>query len=47
MKEERERSLRAGCDDHLTKPIDIEVLVNVVASFALRRQVASRPQLES
>jgi PAS domain S-box-containing protein len=31
MKEERERSLAAGCDDHLTKPINIDALVRTLA----------------
>ena len=33
LKEERESSLRAGCDDHLTKPIDRATLIERVARF--------------
>ena len=34
LKEDRERSLEAGCDDHLTKPIDRRTLVAQVARYA-------------
>jgi PAS domain S-box-containing protein len=34
MKDQMERSLRAGCDDHLTKPIDRLALVKHVARYA-------------
>ncbi len=33
LKEERESSLRAGCNDHLTKPIDRTTLIDSVAKF--------------
>lgn len=33
LKEERESSIRAGCDDHLTKPIDRTTLIERVAKF--------------
>lgn len=33
MKEEREKSLSVGCDDHLTKPIDRTTLVHQVAKI--------------
>lgn len=33
MKEERQRSLRSGFDDHLTKPIDQELLVKTLAEY--------------
>ena len=34
MKEERKRSLNAGCDDHLTKPVDRLALLNCVHTFS-------------
>lgn len=34
LKEEREKSREAGCDDHLTKPIDRRTLLGSVAAFA-------------
>jgi two-component system, sensor histidine kinase len=36
MKEERERSLASGCDDHLTKPIDRRSLVTQVLKSTAR-----------
>jgi len=36
LKEERESSLKAGCNDHLTKPIDRSTLIDRVAKFAGR-----------
>ncbi|WP_324950500.1 PAS domain S-box protein [Oligoflexus sp.] len=36
MKEERERSLQAGCDDHLTKPISPTMLVETIARYTDR-----------
>lgn len=33
LKEERERSLKAGCDDHLVKPINRKLLIEKIASF--------------
>lgn len=34
LKEERERSLNAGCDDHLTKPLEKEKLIAAVEHFS-------------
>lgn len=36
LKEERESSLNAGCNDHLTKPIDRTTLIDRVAKFGGR-----------
>jgi PAS domain S-box-containing protein len=36
LKEERENSLKAGCNDHLTKPIDRTTLIDSVAKFGGR-----------
>lgn len=36
LKEERESSLKAGCNDHLTKPIDRITLIDRVAKFGGR-----------
>lgn len=33
MKEERERTLATGCDAHLTKPIEIPKLLNIIAEL--------------
>ncbi len=33
LKQERENSLKAGCDDHLTKPIDRRTLIEQVARY--------------
>jgi PAS domain S-box-containing protein len=35
MREERDECMRAGCTDHLSKPIDSERLIETVASHAL------------
>jgi signal transduction histidine kinase len=35
--EEREHALQAGCDDHVTKPIDMRALIAKVGMFAARR----------
>ena len=34
MKEERQRTLREGFDDHVTKPIDRESLVRTLSSYS-------------
>jgi signal transduction histidine kinase/BarA-like signal transduction histidine kinase len=33
LREERDRSISAGCNDHLTKPIDREVLVQTLSTY--------------
>lgn len=37
LKEERDRCLEVGCDDHLTKPINRELLIDRVALYAGKR----------
>lgn len=39
MKQEQERSLNAGCDGHLTKPIDRRTLVQQVNKYIMSAQV--------
>lgn len=34
--EERNQAMRAGCDDHITKPIDVALLLRKVHHYALR-----------
>ena len=34
MKEDRLRAINAGCNDHLTKPVNAKALVEKVAEFA-------------
>jgi PAS domain S-box-containing protein len=41
--EERERCLQAGMNDHITKPIDPDVLFSTLARWTKPRQVASEP----
>jgi PAS domain S-box-containing protein len=36
MKEERQRCLRSGCDDHITKPIDRATLLNKILAHVQR-----------
>lgn len=33
MEEERKRTKKAGCDTHLTKPVDPEVLIKMISNF--------------
>ena len=37
MKEERARTAAAGCNDHLTKPLEIPKLISLVAHYGLKR----------
>ena len=37
MKGDRERTLEAGCDGYIQKPIDVDALPEQVAAFLLRR----------
>ncbi len=39
LKEERDRCLAMGCDDHLTKPINRELLIDRVAHYAGKRHI--------
>jgi response regulator of citrate/malate metabolism len=39
---EREKSIDAGCDDHLVKPVDRNELLRTVASFRLKREAMER-----
>lgn len=39
LKEDRERSLRAGCDDHITKPIDRVQLLKLISQYTNARVV--------
>ena len=45
LKEERERSLKAGCNTHLTKPVDRELLISTLASYAIRPPASIEPKL--
>ncbi len=37
LKEEQERSLGAGCNEHLTKPINRQLLISVIGKFVFQR----------
>lgn len=43
MKEDRQRTLDAGCDDYLSKPIDHKALLRLIARYAVRRR-SEEPQ---
>ena len=47
LKEERESSMRAGCDDHLTKPIDRTTLLDRVAKFGARESQPFAPSRQA
>lgn len=38
MKEDRAMSLAVGCDEHLTKPVDIKRLVSVIKNYTSRNK---------
>jgi two-component system cell cycle response regulator DivK len=42
MKGDRERAIAAGCDGYISKPLDIDGLVGVVAEQLARRTAAER-----
>ena len=42
LKEDRERSIQSGCDDHITKPIRKDELVSAVAHYACKIKKISR-----
>lgn len=44
MREEREKCLRSGCNDHLTKPVSISTLVQTVAHYASQANPANYGQ---
>ncbi len=41
MKGDREKCLEAGCDEYLTKPLDVEALIKLILDYAEQRQAAS------
>lgn len=43
MKGDEERAFAAGCDDYVTKPIDVEALPQRIASWIERRRPAAGP----
>jgi signal transduction histidine kinase/DNA-binding NarL/FixJ family response regulator len=47
MKAQRDRALAAGCNDHLTKPIDRVVLLDTVARLAGRPSLPRAPAVSS
>lgn len=42
MKSDEERALLAGCDGYIAKPIDIETLPSVIASYLTRARGSTR-----
>ncbi|MBX2987131.1 MAG: response regulator [Bdellovibrionaceae bacterium] len=44
LKEEKEKSLRVGCDDHLTKPVDRRTLLESVSLYVRRSSGGPREQ---
>ena len=42
MQRDRDRSLAAGCDDHLTKPIDATALTSLVYQYSDRPQASAK-----
>ena len=40
LKEDRERCIRAGADDYLSKPVDYEVLVNMAVLWSDKKKSA-------
>ncbi len=46
MKEDREKCLRAGCSDYVSKPIDVKTLVHVLAKHVASPRREAEPNLE-
>lgn len=40
MKGERERCIQAGCDDYLTKPVDPDTLIEIIAWLTKKKSIA-------
>lgn len=47
MAGEQERSINAGCDAHLVKPVDCSELLSTVASYKLKKEIAPRTLSEA
>jgi CheY-like chemotaxis protein len=41
MSDDRQRCLEAGCDDHMSKPVDREKLLAVVAQHSAKGEAAA------